>query len=94
MNLADFQAESIARGYTRDFAFQASLAPKDIAGELRVVEYQTFDNGTDPGDDVTMYLIESTSGLKGYLILSDGFHADARKAAFLNTLLANRRVNS
>ena len=93
-DLADYQAEAIAHGYTHDFGFNESSAPTDRANDLRVVEYVTFDGGTDPGDDVTMYLIESTSGLKGYLILSDSFHADPRKAAFINSLLANRHINS
>ena len=88
-DLADFQAEAIARGYTH--AFDGRSAHADIASELRVVECVTFDSGTDPGDEVTMYLIESTSGLKGYLILSDSFHTDPRKAAFIDALLANRR---
>ena len=67
-------------------------APSDIANELRVMDYVTFESGTDPGDDVTMYLIESTGGLKGYLILSDSFHADPRKAAFIDALLSKRHV--
>ncbi len=92
-DLADFQAEAIARGYTHDFAFDAKSAPADIASELRVVECVTFDSGTDPCDEVTMHLIESKSGLKGYLILSDSFHTDPRKAAFIDALLANKRVN-
>ena len=91
-DLTDYQAEAIANGYTHDFGFDGRSAPSDIANELRVVEYVTFDCGTDPGDDVTMYLIESTSGLKGYLILSDSFHADPRKAAFIDALLSNWRV--
>ncbi len=91
--LADFHAEAITRGYTHDFALDARSAPSDIASELRVVEYTTFDGGTDPGDDVTMYLIESTSDLKGYLILSDSFHTDPRKAAFIDALLTHRRVD-
>ena len=93
-DLADYQAEAIAHGYTHDFGFNERSAPTDRANDLRVVEYVTFDGGTDPGDDVTMYLIESTSGLKGYLILSDSFHADPRIAAFINSLLANRHINS
>ncbi len=56
------------------------------------MEYVRFDCGTDPGDDVTMYLIESNSGRKGYLILSDSFHADPRKAAFIDALLSKRHV--
>ncbi len=90
-DLADFQAEAIARGYTHNFAFDGRSTPADIASELRIVEYVTFDSGTDPGDDVTMYLIESRSGPNGYLILSDSFHTDPRKAAFIDTLLTKRR---
>ena len=92
-DLADYQVEAIARGFSRDFGFEARSAPTDLTSELRIVEYLTFDGGTDPGDDVTMYLIESTSGLNGYLILSDSFHADPRKAAFIDTLLAKQRVD-
>ena len=92
-DLADFQAEAIARGYTRDFAFEARSAAAAYVKELRIVEYVTFDNGTDPGDDVTMYLIKSTSGLKGYLVLSDSFHTDPRKAAFIDALLTKGRIN-
>ncbi len=92
-DLADFQAETIARGYTHDFSVDGRSAPADISSELRVVEYVTFDSGTDPGDDLTIYLIESTSGLKGYLILSDSFHTDPRKAAFIDALLTRRRGN-
>ncbi len=90
-NLADFQAEAIALGYTRDFAPNKKSAMADIAKDLRVVEYVTFDSGTDPGDDVSMYLIESSSGPNGYLILSDSFHTDPRKAAFIDALLTKRR---
>ena len=92
-SLADFQAEAVARGFTHDFAFEAKSAPADFASKLRIVEYVTFDSGTDPGDDVTMYLIESRSIPKGYLILSDSFHSDPRKAAFVDTLLNKRRVD-
>ena len=91
-DLAGYQAEAIAHGYTHDFGFDGRSAPSNIANELRVVEYVTFDCGTDPGDDVTMYLIESTGGLKGYLILSDSFHADPRKAAFIDALLSKQHV--
>ena len=92
-DLADFQVEVIARGYTRDFAIDLKSVAADITNELHIVDYVTFDNGTDPGDDVTIYLIESRSGPHGYLILSDSFHTDPRKAAFIDTLLSKRRVD-
>ncbi len=91
-DLADYQTEAIANGYTHDFGFDGRSAPSNIENELRVVEYVSFDSGTDPGDDVSMYLIESNSGRKGYLILSDSFHADPRKAAFIDALLSKRHV--
>ena len=94
-DLAHLQAEVIACGYTHDFS--SDVQPLQIKGtnesfalnELRVVETITFDTGTDPGDDTTMYLIESSSGQKGYLILPDSFHVDPRKAAFIEAVLAN-----
>ena len=87
-DFTDFQAEIITRGYTHDFGIDAKSEAADIINELRIVEYVAFDSATDPGDEVTMYLIESSSGRKGYLILSDSFHADPRKAAFIDLLLS------
>ncbi len=91
-DLADFQVEVIARGYTHDFAIDSKSVAADITNELHIVESVSFDNGTDPGDDVTIYLIESRGGPHGYLILSDSFHADPRKAAFIDALLSRRHV--
>ncbi len=89
-DLAELQDDVAVRGYTHDFSFESeSLSLR----ELRVVESVTLDCGTDPGDDVTMYLIESSGGQKGYLILSDSFHADPQKAAFIDALLAQSRSN-
>ena len=48
-DLADFQAEVIARGYTYDFAIDLRSATADITNELHIVDFVTFDNGTDPG---------------------------------------------
>ena len=92
-DLTDFQTEAIKRGYTHDFGYDAKFESADIINELRIVEYMSFDSATDPGDDVTMYLIESSSKRNGYLILSDSFHTDPRKAAFIDALLAHLHVN-
>ena len=87
-DLAELQDDAAVCGYTHDFSLEGeSLSLR----ELRVVESVTLDGGTDPGDDATMYLIESSGGQKGYLILSDSFHADPQKAAFIDALLAQSR---
>lgn len=86
-DLAELLDDVIARGYTRDFGSNLELLPQIDTSDLRVVDSITFDGGTDPGDDVTVYLIE-TRPEKGYMIISDSFHADPIKAAFIDTLLA------
>jgi hypothetical protein len=93
-DIADLQAEAIAHGYTHDFAADAKSAPADIPSELRIAETLTVDGGTDPGDDVTIYLIESRGGPNGYLILSDSFHTDPRKAALIDALLSTQHGGS
>ena len=88
-DLAQFQEEAAERGYTHDFgAGEKSLAEMARANP-HIVSSATFDLGTDPGDDVTVYLIEAGRE-KGYLMVSDSFHADPRKAAFITKMLDSR----
>ena len=91
-DLSELQDEVIGRGYIHDFSSDCRSSGAKNTSELRVVESIFFDGGTDPGDDVTIYLIESSRGQKGYLILSDSFHTDPRKAAFIDALLAHSGV--
>ena len=98
-DLADLQAEVIVRGYTHDFS--GDVWSSKVKGtnksfalqELRVTETITIDMGTDPGDDTTMYLIESSRGQKGFLIMPYSFHVDPQKAAFIDAVLANSGVS-
>ena len=85
-DIAELQDEVIARGYTHDFGGNHELLPELVIKNLRIVESISFDGGTDPGDDVTMYLIEAPSE-NGYLLTSDSFHTDPTKAAFIGALL-------
>ncbi len=89
MDLAELQDAVMARGYTHDFGSHSESLSAVLTSDLSIVESFTFDAGTDPGDDVTIYLIESSRGQKGYLILPDSFHSDPQKAAFISALLAN-----
>jgi hypothetical protein len=93
-DLAEVLDKVVARGFTHDFSCDGkSLWSKNTKeplqlDELRIVESIQFDSGTDPGDDVTLFLIESTRGTNGYLMISDSFHTDPRKARFIDALLA------
>jgi hypothetical protein len=51
-----------------------------------IVWSESVDMGTDPGDDATIFLIETTNGRKGYLLVANSFRADPRKTAFLDCI--------
>ena len=87
-DVAEYQKAAAARGYTYNYAIGRETVTPEAMRKLRVVESRSFDAGTDPGDDVTIYLIDAPRGRKGYLLVSDSFHTDPGKAAFLDALLA------
>lgn len=93
MGLAKVLSDAEARGFKRNLAWDAGALRCSETGECisaedaRIVDSIPLDMGTDPGDDATVYLIESAGNPKGYLILADSFHADPEKAAFIDRLL-------
>lgn len=93
MDLAELLNDAEARGYTSNFALvgerlRCSDSDEQFeAGDAWVVDSQSVDEGTDPGDDATIYLIETSSGQRGYLIVSDSFHTDPASARFIDRLL-------
>lgn len=95
MDMAELLGDAKRRGYTLNFAFDEGKLRCPDTGErfgpddATIVYSQAVDEGTDPGDDATLYLIEA-DGRKGYLMVSDSFHADPRKAAFIDRLLKKR----
>jgi len=85
------------RGFDRCFnsrTGQLSLAGEQgtwNAGQVRVLDVIGLDGGTDPGDDVTVFLLETDSGIRGYLLVPDSFHTDPDKAALVDALMAWRK---
>ncbi len=59
-------------------------------GDLKIVETHTFDKGTDPGSESSVYAIESDNGVKGTLIMSYGMYVDPQKATLIDKLLKSR----
>lgn len=91
-DLSELLREAERKGFTRNFAIQGEELCCSESGErfsrdaAAIVWSQTVDMGTDPGDDATLYLIETDNGTKGYVVVSDSFHADPHKAAFIGSL--------
>ena len=55
--------------------------------DLTIIESHTFDQGTDPGSESTLYAIESDDDVKGTLIISYGMYVNPEKATLIDRLL-------
>jgi hypothetical protein len=68
-------------GYTEDFkvdknGLQTFNSRKNYpAEEVKIVNFYRFEGASDPGDNVIMYVIETSDGTKGTLV--DGYGAYA-----------------
>ncbi len=97
MDLAELMSRARADGYTRNFSCSggsllcADSGERTAAADAWIVDSQSVDQGTDPGDDATLYLIETRKGARGYLVVADSFHADPRNAQFIDSLEWRKR---
>jgi len=95
--LADLLEQLKHQGFDRCFDSKAgylSLAGEQgkwTAKQARVVDVIGLDGGTDPGDDVTVFLLETDPGIRGYLLVPDSFHTDPDKAALVDALMTRRK---
>jgi hypothetical protein len=71
-----------ARGYTHEFAPQRdSLVEKSTQTKLRneefmVDEFYRFEGTSDPGDEMTLYAITASNGMKGVFVSAQGTYAN------------------
>jgi len=78
------------KGFTVDFNLEENCIScqhgKFKSDEFYIVEVYRYEGNTDPGDEATVYGIESQSGLKGVLVAGYGASADAASTEILATL--------
>lgn len=97
MTLADLQANAKEHGFEHHFMCEQDGVRSDgtghlyTPGELHLVHSNSTDHGTDPGDDVTLYMIEAKDGTKGVMIIPNSFHADPDEARLIDTLRQNQQ---
>jgi hypothetical protein len=71
-----------AQGYTHEFAPQKDcLVEKSTGTKLRneefmVDEFHRFEGQSDPGDEMTLYAITATNGMKGVFVSAQGTYAN------------------
>jgi hypothetical protein len=71
-----------ARGYTHEFApkndhlEEQNSDTKVKSDEFEVDEFHRFEGTSDPGDEMTVYAISTSNGLKGIFVSAQGTYAN------------------
>ncbi|MDX1639590.1 MAG: hypothetical protein R3281_16620 [Balneolaceae bacterium] len=92
-NLAEAIESAKEKGYIHLFEVgENSLTCNELDREfssdsLQIAASFHFDRGTNPGDDASLYLIETDTGAKGYIVTGYTTYTNRTKAEFLDKLL-------
>lgn len=82
------------KGFTEDFNLQENClvcnSGKFNKDEFEVTHVYFYEGETDPGDEATVYGIESKSGIKGVLVTGDEADEDEMTNAIIQKLLVHR----
>jgi hypothetical protein len=84
------------RGYTNNFNVQCdSLECKDLnlmlsPEDFEIVEFYRFEGDSNPGDEETVYAIQSKDGVKGVLVNAFGIYSDELTDEILQKLKIER----
>ena len=79
-----------SEGYNMDFNLEENCIVCGIqkfeTEDLEIVDVYRYEGDSDPGDEATVYGLESKSGLKGILVTGYGASIDSKTAAILKKL--------
>ncbi len=79
-----------AQGFTIDFNLEENSlvchAEKFAHNEFEIVDVYRYEGDSDPGDESTVYAIESNTGLKGILVAGFGISSDTATNDILKKL--------
>jgi hypothetical protein len=68
------------KGFDQDFSLEGNQLvsgnQRYDADELKVAVTYRYEGQSDPGDEATVYGIETDTGVKGILVIADGIYAD------------------
>lgn len=97
MTLSELQEIATLKGFTHHFNAHGNHVTcdgKDMnypAEDLTIIDSRSVDQGTDPGDDATLYMIEARDGTRGTLIVPSSFYTDHDKAELVDHLQRQKR---
>ena len=83
------------KGFTLDFNMEENVlsttSEKFPPENLEIVDVYRYEGDSDPGDEASVYALESTSGVKGILVTGYGISAEGDSAGLLKKM--KRRKN-
>lgn len=94
-DLADAVESMKEKGFTHTYEIKddviscSELERKFNIDELTIIDSYSHQAGTDPGNESTVYSIESTDGIKGTLIIGFGIYSNPKKANLIDKLLSD-----
>lgn len=97
IDLAEAVEDLKKKGYENIFEPDSSpgkwknLYEADDLSGIKIDGSWFFDMGTDPGDEASIYALQTEDGRKGYVVISFGMNVDRDKAAFLDKLLRTKK---
>lgn len=78
------------QGFDKDFRIEGNrlVSGKEHydADDLKIAVTYRYEGQSDPGDEATVYGIETNNGVKGILVIGDGIYADAASTKILKKL--------
>ncbi|MGV3631785.1 MAG: hypothetical protein ACO1O6_11300 [Bacteroidota bacterium] len=79
-----------SQGFTTDFNLEENCIAchpnKFGPDEFEIVDLYRYEGDSDPGDEATVYAIESKSGVKGILVTGYGISGDSYSTELLKKL--------
>lgn len=79
-----------SRGYThefgpkKDYLEETSTETKLKSEEFDVDEFHRFEGTSDPGDEMTLYAITATNGMKGVFVSAQGTYSNEVSAELMS----------
>lgn len=84
-----------SKGYTVDFNLDENCINCQFGSfdetQFRINEIYFYEGESDPGDEATVYGIESSTGLKGVLVTGDETDEDNNTKKIIRKLLVSRQ---
>lgn len=78
------------KGFTVDFNLEetqfAGSTKKIKPSDLEIVAVYRYEGDSDPGDEATVYALESRNGIKGFLVTGYGVNVDTKTTEFLKDI--------